>query len=113
MDLKEKYKDDVAVIMAKINHNGGDLWATKDRKISKGSPFDTRDVALMLFELGFTKKDRIIQDIADLIFNNWKPDGRFRISPSGAVYPCHTIGAARVLCSSHYHANQPRAETGV
>ncbi len=102
MDLKEKYKDDVAVIMAKINHNGGDLWATKDRKICKGSPFDTRDVALMLFELGFTKKDRIIQDIADLIFSTWKQDGRFRISPSGAVYPCHTIGAARVLCYLGY-----------
>ena len=56
MNLKEKYKDDIAMIMSKINHNGGELWATKDKKISKGSPFDTRDVAIMLSELGFTKK---------------------------------------------------------
>jgi hypothetical protein len=102
MNLKEKYKDDIAMIMSKINHNGGELWATKDKKISKGSPFDTRDVALMLSELGFTKKDIIIQDIADLIFSTWKPDGRFKISLSGAIYPCHTIGAARVLCYLGY-----------
>ena len=34
MNLKEKYKDDIAVIMAKINHNGGDLWTTKDRRVT-------------------------------------------------------------------------------
>ena len=98
MNIKKKYKDDIAMIMAKSNHNGGDLWATKDKKICKGSPFATRDVALMLSELGFNKHDIIIQDITDLIFSIWKPDGRFKISPSGAIYPCHTIGVARVLC---------------
>lgn len=99
---KEKYKDDIAMIMTKINHNGGELWATKDKKICKGSPFATRDVALILSELGFTNKDTIIQDITDLIFSTWKPDGRFKVSPSGAIYPCHTIGAARVLCYLGY-----------
>ncbi|MBN2350152.1 MAG: hypothetical protein JXJ22_15035 [Bacteroidales bacterium] len=102
MNLREKYKEDIASIMAKINHNGGELWATKDRRICKGSPFSTRDVAIMLSELGFTKKDTIIQDIAELIFSTWKPDGRFKISPSGAIYPCHTIGIARVLCYLGY-----------
>lgn len=82
MNQKEKYKDDIAMIMTKINHNGGELWATKDKKICKGSPFATRDVALMLSELGFTNKDTIIQDITDLIFSTWKPDGRFKVSPS-------------------------------
>jgi len=33
MNLKEKYKDDIALIMNKINHNGGELWTTNDRKI--------------------------------------------------------------------------------
>jgi hypothetical protein len=102
MNPKEKYKDDIARIMNKINHNGGDLWATIDKKIGKGSPFATKDVALMLSELGFNKKDIIIQDIADLIFSTWRPDGRFKASPSGAIYPCHTIGAARVLCYLGY-----------
>jgi hypothetical protein len=99
---KEEYKEDIALIMTKINHNGGELWATEDKKIWKGSPFATRDVAIMLTELGFTKRDIIIQDIADLIFGTWRPDGRFRVSPSGAIYPCQTIGAARILCYLGY-----------
>jgi hypothetical protein len=102
MDLKEKYKTDIALIMSKINHNGGELWATVDKKIWKGSPFSTRDVAIMLSGLGFTKKDGIIQEIAELFFSTQKPDGRFRVSPSGAIYPCQTIGAARVLCYLGY-----------
>jgi hypothetical protein len=102
MDPKEKYKDDIALILSRIGHNGGGLWTTNDKKICKGSPFSTRDVALMLSELGFTKNDLIIQDIANLIFSIWKPDGRFKISPSGAIYPCHTIGVVRVLCYLGY-----------
>jgi hypothetical protein len=102
MNLKEKYKNDIAIIMDKINHNGGDLWATKDKKIWKGSPFATRDVAIMLSELGFTNKDILVQEIADLILSTWRPDGRFKISPSGAIYPCHTIGAVRILCYLGY-----------
>jgi hypothetical protein len=102
MTLKDKYKNDIALIIAKINHNGGDLWATEDRKIWKGSPFATRDVAIMLAELGYDKKDQIIIDIAELVFNAWKPDGRFRVAPSGAIYPCQTIGAARILCYLGY-----------
>jgi len=102
MNQKQKYKNDIALIMSKINHNGGELWATEDKKIWKGSPFATRDVAIMLSDLGFTKEDGIIRDIADLIFSSWKPDGRFRVSPSGSIYPCQTIGAARVLCYLGY-----------
>lgn len=110
MNIKEHHKNDIAVIMSKINHNGGELWATKDKKISKGSPFATRDVAIMLSELGFTKKDPVIQDIAELMFSTWQLDGRFRISPSGAIYPCHTIGAARVLSCLGY-AEDERIKT--
>jgi len=105
MNLKERYKDDIAIIMDRINHNGGELWATKDKKICKGSPYSTRDVAIMLSELGFSQKDIIIQDIASLIFSSWRPDGRFKISPTGAIYPCHTIGMARVLCYLGYAAD--------
>ena len=102
MDAREKYKDDIAVIMSKVNHNGGDLWATSDKSIWKGSPFSTRDVALILSELGFNKNDVIIQDIAALIFSLWKHDGRFKVSPKGSIYPCQTIGAARILCYLGY-----------
>jgi hypothetical protein len=94
----QKNKEDVAVIMSKINQNGGDYWATKDNGIGKGSPFSTKDAAIMLHELGYKKKDPIIQKIADTIFNTWQDDGRFKIAPTGAIYPCHTIGSARALC---------------
>jgi hypothetical protein len=102
MSPKQNYKSDIALIMSKINHSGGNLWATEDKKIWKGSSFSTRDVAIMLSELGFTKEDDIIRDIADLIFSTWRPDGRFKGSPSDAIYPCQTIGAARVLCYLGY-----------
>ena len=32
------------------------------------------------------------------MLSTWHEDGRFRLTPSGAIYPCHTINAARVLC---------------
>jgi hypothetical protein len=102
MHLREKYKDDIAIIMSKINHNGGDLWATADKNIWKGSPFSTRDIALMLSEFGFNKNDSVIQNISNLIFSLWKPDGRFKVSPKGAIFPCQTIGAARILCYLGY-----------
>lgn len=34
---------------------------------------------------------------AELLMSTWREDGRFRWAPSGAIYPCHTINAARVL----------------
>jgi hypothetical protein len=95
MEQGLKYGKDIACIMSKVNQNGGNLWATNDSKVWKGTPFSTRDVALILIDLGFTKEDKIIQDIAELLFSLQTKDGRFRISPSGAVYPCHTIGIAR------------------
>jgi hypothetical protein len=111
METSDKYKDDIAIIMSKIHQNGGDFWATKDNGIGKGSPFSTRDVAIILHELGYKKKDAIIQDIAKLIFNTWHDDGRFKIYPTGAIYPCHTIGAARVLCYLGYSKDERLKKT--
>lgn len=102
MKLREKYKEDIAFIMSKRHVNGADLWAGEGSNIGKGSPFTTKDAGLLLVELGFNKKDAIIKDIADLIFEHQQPDGRFRISKSGAIYPCHTIGCLRVLCYMGY-----------
>ncbi len=111
MKLKEKYKKDIAVIMSKRHSNGGDLWATVDKNIGKGSPFSTKEVALILVELGFNKKDLIIKDIANLIFENLQPDGRFRIWNTGAIYPCHTIGCLRVLCYLGYSKDKRLTKT--
>jgi hypothetical protein len=106
MEFYDKYKDDVSVIMSKIHQNGGDYWATKDSGTGKGSPFSTRDVAIILHELGYNNKDPIIQEIAKLFFNSWQSDGRFRSYTTGAIYPCHTIGSARVLCYLGYSQDE-------
>lgn len=97
MKLKEKYKNDIAFILAKRHLNGTDYWAAEDNNIGKGSPFSTKEVALILAELGFKKNDAIIKQIVSLIFKNQQADGRFRLYASGGIYPCHTIGCLRVL----------------
>lgn len=102
MNTKTAYKSDIAFILGKRRANGDDLWAGPDHNIGKGSPFSTRDAGILLTELGFTKKDKVIKDIAELIFMHQQPDGRFKVSSSGAIYPCHTIGCLRVLCGLGY-----------
>ena len=102
MTRKQQYKNDLAFLLSKQKVNGGALWAGADGSIGKGSPFATRDVALMLRELGYTRRDPIIQKIAELLFAHQQPDGRFKSSSLGTIYPCHTIGTLRVLCYLGY-----------
>jgi hypothetical protein len=96
----QKNEEDVAAIMSRIHQNGGDFWATKDNRILKGSPFSTKEAAIMLHELRCKKEIRI--GIADKLFEAWQDDGRFKVAPAGAIYPCQTIGATRVLCYLGY-----------
>ena len=56
----------------------------------------------MLTELGFTQEDDEIKGIAQKVFNILRSDGRFKISPTGSIFPCHTITALRVLCYMGY-----------
>ena len=98
MNIRKQYTSDIELIKSKQNHLGGDFWTTNDNRVGKGSPFSSRDVAIMLTELGFTQKDEEIKGLSDKIFNTLRPDGRFKISPSGTIFPCHTITALRVLC---------------
>lgn len=103
MNIKELYKSDIEFIKLKQDHLGGDYWTTEDNRIGKGSPFSSRDIAIILSELGFTSKDDEIKGIATKIFSTWRSDGRFKISsPSGTIFPCHTITALRVLCNMGY-----------
>jgi hypothetical protein len=101
-ELKEQYRSDLDFLLSIRHHLGGDYWTTEDLRVGKGSPFSARDVAIMLSELGYSREDDIIKGLATAIFKTWKPDGRFKISPSGAIYPCHTITALRVLCYLGY-----------
>ncbi len=102
MAVNKQYQSDVKGILAKRHHNGGDYWATPDKRLMKGSPFTTLDCILMLLELGIDRSEPIIKETADLIVSTWREDGRFKLSPQGAIYPCHTINAARTLCHLGY-----------
>ncbi|MEQ8626048.1 hypothetical protein [Ekhidna sp.] len=96
--FKEKYAADIEFLLSKKHHLNGDYWTTPDHRIGKGSPFSSRDMAIMFSEFGFGKEDSEIKGLANTIFRTWQPDGRFKISPTGSIFPCHTITALRVLC---------------
>ena len=98
MTNAKQYQSDIDAILARRFDNGADYWATPDRRLSKGSPFTTLDSANMLIELGMDPSEPILRETTDLIFSAWREDGRFKLFPQGAIYPCHTINAARALC---------------
>ncbi len=105
MAVAKQYKSDVDAILARRHDNGGDYWATPDRRLIKGSPFTTLESAFMLSDLGMLPSEPVLKETANLILSSWREDGRFKLSPQGAIYPCHTINAARVLCHLGYAAD--------
>lgn len=102
MAVSKQDQQDVAVILSKRHENGSDHWATPDGRWGVGSPFATLDCILMLHELGMPKSDPILKGAAACILDMATEDGRFRPTPKGAIYPCHTANAARVLCRLGY-----------
>ena len=88
--------------MAKRYDNGGDLWATADKRLGKGSLFSTLQCVLMLSELGMDTSEPILNEATELIISAWREDGRLRLAPKGAIYPCHTAWTARTLCRLGY-----------
>jgi hypothetical protein len=111
MPIREQYKSDIKTIMAKRHDNGGDYWTTPDRRLLKGSPFNTLDCALMLSELGMDHSDHVLEETAELILSSWREDGRFKLYPQGGIYPCQTINAARTLCHLGYASDSRLVRT--
>lgn len=109
MAVSEGSRSDVEAILAKRHHNGADYWTTPDKRLGKGGPFSTLGSALLLHELGMETTDPLLHDVAELIFDCLREDGRFKLSPTGAIYPCQTINATNVLCNLGY-ANDQRLE---
>lgn len=105
MAVEQKYAADVEAILSHIHDNGGELWATPDKRLIKGQPFHTLASALFLVELGVEPDEPILKEAADLIFSTWKEDGRFKLYPKGSVLPCHTALAANTLCHLGYAAD--------
>lgn len=106
MAIDKKYQNDVDLILSKRHDLGADYWTTADKRLAKGSPFSAYDCALMLLELGMEPSDPILQAVAELFFGEWRPDGRFKLTPSGGILPCHTARAAYLLCHMGYQADE-------
>ena len=104
--MKNPYASDIEAIIVKRYDNGADLWSTPDKRLYKGAPFTTLESVLMLAELESTPT-AIMKDACELMLSSWKADGRFRVAPQGAIYPCQTANVARVLCRLGY-ANDSR-----
>ena len=93
---------DVEEILSHRFDNGADYWTTPDKRLLKGTPFSALGSALMLLEIGMKPSDPILTEIAELFFNTWKEDGRFKLYPRGGIYPCQTAYAAFLLCRMGY-----------
>ena len=102
MPVDKRYAADVDQILSHKHDNGFDLWTTSDKRLVKGSPFSTLECVMYLLELGMEPQEPILMEAAELIFSTWQDDGRFKISPQGSIYPCHTLHAANVLCHLGY-----------
>ena len=90
--------DDIQRILDQRPHLGGELWTTPDHRLNKGGVFSLMSSLMLLKELDYPKDD-LIRSALDLIWKAERADGRFKLSPDGAVLPCHTIQAFSVLCA--------------
>jgi hypothetical protein len=107
----KKYQRDVDAILARRHDNGADFWATADGRLAVGDPFSTLTSVLLLHELKVPRTHEAIRGALELVSGAWRSDGRFRLAPSGAIYPCATAGAARVLCRFGYARDKRMQQT--
>lgn len=108
---ESQYTADIAVILSHGHDNGADYWTTQDRRLLVGSPWSTLQSVMLLHELGLTAADPFVKGAVDLIFAAWRPDGRFRVAPKGAIYPCHTIHCLRALCALGFAKDERVVDT--
>ncbi len=102
MAVESRYQADVDAILARRYDNGWDYWTTPDKRLIKGAPFSALESAMLLLELGVEPTEPILREAAGLFFDAWREDGRFKLYPQGAIYPCQTINAANLLCHMGY-----------
>jgi len=98
----KKFQNDIDIILSHRYDLGADFWTTPDKRLGKGGVFSAYNSALMLLELGMQPTNPILKEVAELFFSIWRPDGRFKLYPSGAIYPCHTAYSVNLLCQMGY-----------
>lgn len=100
--MKKEYQKDIDEILSHRYDNGCDFWTTQDKRLLKGAPFTTLESVSYLLELGVSPQNEVIKSVAELIFSVYNNDGRFKIYPTGGIYPCHSAHALQVLCKMGY-----------
>jgi hypothetical protein len=93
-----KHISDVEAVLARRHDNGADFWASADGRLGVGEPFCTLTSLLVLHELKVARTHEAVRGALQLIRGAQRDDGRYRLAPGGALYPCATAAAARVLC---------------
>lgn len=83
----ERHKPDVDAILARRHDNRGDFWASADGRLAVGEPFSTLTALLILHELKVARTHEAVRGALGLVHGAWRPDGRYRLAPSGAIYP--------------------------
>ena len=106
MAIDKRYQDDIDIILSYRHHLGADYWTTPDKRLGKGGSFSAYNSVMMLLELGMEPDDPILKAVAELFFDIWREDGRFKLYPSGGILPCHTAYAASLLCRMGYVADE-------
>jgi hypothetical protein len=96
--VSKKHESDVEAILARRHDNGADYWASSDGRLAVGEPFSTLTSLLVLHELKVARTHEAVRGALQLVRDAQRDDGRYRLAPSGAIYPCATAAAARVLC---------------
>ena len=96
------YEDDLRELLKTRYDNGADYWATQDGRISVGAPFSTLEALLLLYELEVPASHEALKGAAELVLNACREDGRVRVAPKGAIFPCHTARAAAALAKNGY-----------
>ncbi|MDX1435554.1 MAG: hypothetical protein R3335_02005 [Anaerolineales bacterium] len=98
LETKVDNQEAINLVLEKRFTNGGDYWATADGKLAVGSPFSTLEALQILYELGLDTGHEAVEGAAALLLDSWRADGRYRLAPTGTLYPCHTANVTRVLC---------------
>ncbi|MBN1506680.1 MAG: hypothetical protein JW955_07530, partial [Sedimentisphaerales bacterium] len=109
--VRSAYVADTEAVLARRRDNGGDYWATADGRLAVGAPFSTLGSLLILHELRVARTHEAVKGGLQLILDAWREDGRFRLAPSGSLYPCSTADAARVLCHFGYARDRRLQQT--
>jgi len=97
---------DIDEILSHRHDQGADYWTTSDNRLVKGTPFSAYDCAHMLLDLGVAPSDPILKTVAEMFFNTWQPDGRFKVYPKGGILPCHTAYVVSLLCRMGHQAEE-------